>query len=233
MSFFTEEDINEVRERSDLVEIVSQYVSLKKLGNSHKGLCPFHQEKTASFFVNSTKQLYHCFGCGEGGNVFTFVSKMEKLEFPDALKLLADRIGYKLRYSQENKKRISREEKLYKINQEALNVYHEQLIKSERGKKALNYLLKRGFNKNTLDVFKIGFSFPGWDTLTKRMMKEGYPLKELIQAGLSIEGTRGPYDRFRGRVIFPICDLRKRIIGFGARIIEENKEEPKYVNTPE
>jgi DNA primase len=233
MGIVRESDINEIRERSDLVEVVSDYVKLKKAGRSFKGLCPFHKEKTPSFFVDPLKQLYHCFGCGEGGNVFTFVMKMEKVEFPEAVKLLAERIGYEIKYEKGESKNKSFREKLFSICEEAAKFYENYLWGSE-GKKAQGYLKERGFSEEVLKEFRLGFSPSQWSIVTNYLYKKGFTSEELVSAGISIQGEKSFYDRFRRRIIFPIFDLKGRVVGFGGRILDsEGEEEPKYLNSPE
>lgn len=227
---FREEDINEVVERNDLMEVVSDYVKLQRSGRSYKGLCPFHSEKTPSFYVDPVKQLFHCFGCGEGGNVITFIMKIEKLEFAEALKLLADRVGYALR-SQKIDRETSIKEKLYKVHEEA-TIFFENCFWSEKsGKLARDYLVKRGFTEETLRLFRIGLAPSSSDSLTTHLLKKGFNSDELLKAGLSVVGTRGLIDRFRERIIFPIFDLRGRVVAFGGRVLPGSKIEPKYLNS--
>jgi DNA primase len=228
-----ESDINEIRERNDLVEVVSDYVKLKKAGRSFRGLCPFHKEKTPSFFVDPLKQLYHCFGCGEGGNVFTFVMKMERVEFPEAVKLLAERVGYEIKYEKGESRDKSFRERLFSACEEAAKFYENYLWGSE-GEKAREYLERRGFSKEILKEFRLGFSPSQWSTITNYLYKKGFTSEELASAGISIQGEKGFYDRFRGRIIFPIFDLKGRVVAFGGRILEgEDKDEPKYLNSSE
>jgi DNA primase len=230
MTIIREEDINEVRDLNDLVEVVSDYVQLKKAGRTYKGLCPFHKEKTPSFFVDPAKQLFHCFGCSEGGNIFSFIMKMEKVEFPEAVKVLAERVNYNLRYIEEDQAKISKREKLYQACEAALQFYQAKL-KSKQGQKALEYLKERGFGQEIIDFFKLGYAPNAWDQLTKFLYKKGFTPEELVEAGLSVQGEKGFYDRFRDRIIFPIFNLRGKPVAFGGRIVQEG--EPKYLNSPE
>ncbi len=231
MGFIRDEDINEVMERNNLVEIISEYVTLKKSGRSYSGLCPFHKEKTPSFYVDPAKQLYHCFGCDRGGNIFSFIMEMEKVEFPEAVKILADRVGYQLKFEKEREGKTSKKERLQLAHQEAVNFYRYSLRQTKEGEVALNYLKKRGFEDNIIDLFQIGYAPSGWDNLTKVLLKKRFTPQELVEAGLSIQGERGYYDRFRERIIFPITDIRGRVVAFGGRALKE--EEAKYINSPE
>lgn len=230
MAIVREEDINEVRDLNDLVEVVSDYVQLRKAGRTFKGLCPFHKEKTPSFFVEPAKQLFHCFGCSEGGNVFSFIMKMEKIEFLEAVKVLAERVNYNLRFIQEDQAKISKRERLYQACETALQFYQAKLRDSQ-GQKALKHLKERGFSQEIIDFFKLGYAPNAWDQLTKFLYKKGFTPEELVEAGLSIQGEKGFYDRFRGRIIFPIFNLRGKPVAFGGRIVQ--KGDPKYLNSPE
>ncbi|MEW6189097.1 MAG: DNA primase [Actinomycetota bacterium] len=234
--FIKEEDINEVRGRNDLVEVISEYVPLKKSGRTFKALCPFHKEKTPSFIVDPVKQLYHCFGCGIGGNVFTFIMKMDNIDFPDAVRALADRVGYTLHYERDSKESQSRRVRLYEANKEAMNFFYN-LLKSEEGRKARKYLKNRGYDAEIIDAFKLGLAPSRWDGLLNSLCARGFKLDELEESGLIIKGEKGFYDRFRSRIMFPIFDVRGRVIAFGGRILDESHpgkgESPKYMNSPE
>lgn len=244
MGLIREEDIEAVRERADLVEIISQHVQLKKAGRLFKGLCPFHQEKTPSFFVDPDKQLYHCFACGEGGNVYTFLMKMENMEFPEAVRTLAQRAGYSLRFeetSAEKKALLSKQARLYNLNLLAQRFY-QQILHGVEGKKALTYLSSRGYTEETIKTFMLGYAPHKWDSLLIHALNNGYRKEELLEAGLIIKSEQEPgkfFDRFRGRVIFPILDLQGRVIGFGGRVLgdqtcpEPSRRMPKYMNSPE
>lgn len=237
MPLIRDEDIEEVRQRADIVDIISAQVQLKQVGRSHKGLCPFHDEKTPSFIVNPDRQTYHCFGCGEGGNVISFVMKTENLDFPDAVKVLADRIGYTLRYVEGTPGRKideGKQTRTYAANAEALEFFTSSLQKSQAGKKAVEYLASRGFGQSVIDRFKLGYAPDEWEAFAKYASTKGFKKAELLDAGLAVKSDKNPdrvYDRFRGRLIFPIFDLTDKIIGFGGRIIGEGT--PKYLNSPE
>jgi DNA primase len=232
-----DEDIDEVRQRADIIDIISPVVQLKKTGRTFKGLCPFHDEKTPSFVVNPDRQTYHCFGCGEGGNIISFVMKTENLDFPDAVKALADRIGYTLHYVEGTSGRKTddgKQARTYAANAAALAFFASSLKKDQAGKKALEYLKSRGFELPVIDRFKLGYAPDEWEAFAKYASSKGFKPSELLDAGLVVKSDKKPdhvYDRFRGRVIFPIFDLTDKIIGFGGRIIGEGT--PKYLNSPE
>lgn len=232
-----DEDIDEVRERADLVEVISSQVQLKKAGRVFKGLCPFHHEKTPSFMVDPDKQLYHCFGCGRGGNIYNFLMEMENLDFPEAVKTLARRISYNLHFekvSVEKKALLGKQTRLYNLNYLAREFYQNLLLSSNVGKKAYQYLRGRGYTDETIKTFLLGYAPEGWEVFTSYALKKGYKKEELLEAGLVVASEKKEgevYDRFRGRVIFPILDLQGRTVGFGGRVLKE--EQPKYLNSPE
>jgi len=228
--FISDEIIEEVRNRTDLVEVISDYVLLKKSGENYKALCPFHVEKTPSFIVNPRKGIFHCFGCGVGGNIYSFLMKVEKMEFVDAVKYLARRCGVPIPELQ-NSKYIQEKDTLHKINELASNFY-EQVLWAQEGKKGLDYLKKRGITEETIKKFKLGYAPDAWDKVLNTLVAKGYSQAQIHQAGLVLprEGG-GYYDRFRNRVIFPIINPFNRIIGFGARVLDDSL--PKYINTPE
>ena len=235
-----DEDIEQLRERVDIVEVISDYVQLKKAGRLFKGLCPFHDEKTPSFMVDPAKQLYHCFGCGEGGNVFTFLRKKEGLEFREAAEKLASRVGFTLHYegvSREAAAAEGRKERLYRINQWAAEVYHRVLTAGEAAGAARKYLASRGIGEEAVRQFKLGFAPDRWDFLYRQAVQQGFAASDFLAAGLGLQGERGTYDRFRGRIVFPIQDLQERVVAFGGRILGEGEGEkrnqPKYLNSPE
>lgn len=230
-SLFSERDIEEIRNRVNLVDLVSEYASLKRSGRRFRALCPFHSEKTPSFYVDPDKQLYHCFGCGAGGDIFTFVMEMEKLTFPEAVEYLAQKAGVTLTRITSKAERSDKEQ-TYKLLEYAAKLYQAVLFKTEEGKKALKYLLEeRGISLDSIKQFEIGFSPTDESVITKKLLKEGFKEKHLIESGLSIKTSRGLIDRFRGRIIFPIKDIKDRVVGFGGR--QFLSDEPKYLNTPE
>ncbi len=227
-----DDDLAQIRESSDLVEIISSHVNLKKTGRIFKGLCPFHKEKTPSFVVDPQKQLFHCFGCGEGGDVFTFLMKTENLDFVEAVEVLASKLGHKIAYeSQKDDQKASKRERIKKANLLAQRYFSYLLTQAEAGKRAQDYLLKRGITKDSIEKFSLGFSPASGRALFESLLKKGFSQKELASAGLVTESERGPLDLFRGRIIFPITDLKGDTIAFGGRILGEGL--PKYINTPE
>lgn len=232
--YFSQSSLDEIRSRLNIVDIVEEYVSLKKAGQSYQGLCPFHNEKTPSFYVHPLKQCFHCFGCNTGGNLFTFLMQMEGFSFPDAVKKLAEKAGVTLQIdSFKTKKNPPINSRLY----EALawsSRYFNYLLKTTSNNGALKYLLSRGLSKDSIEFFQVGVSPPGWDTLLTLMQKRGFSTQELKEAGLIIEKNKNKfYDRFRERLMFPIRGVDGRVVGFGARVLNEAKNEPKYINSPE
>jgi len=221
--------IEQVNDGSDLVDIVSRYVSLKRTGNNYIGLCPFHNEKTPSFTVSPTKQLFHCFGCGEGGDVISFMMKMENLSFVDAVKLLAKEQGIPLeKGGKANDELILEKERIYEINKEAARFYYHNLINNT---KVLNYLNSRNIGRNTLNRFGLGYALDSWDGVYRHLERKGYSAEDMDKAGLIARrrDRSGYYDRFRNRLMFPILDTRGRVIAFGGRILDDSM--PKYLNT--
>ncbi|MCJ7471371.1 MAG: DNA primase, partial [Actinobacteria bacterium] len=237
-----EGEVEELKSHADIYSVVSGYVKLKKSGKSYSGLCPFHKEKTTSFSVDQTKQLYHCFGCGEGGDIISFVEKIENMDFIESVEFLANKVGYKLKYNLSGGSRESGKvrNRLYEINELAKKYYQFILFNSKAGRIPLDYLKKRGFTEKTIQEFEVGYSMDLWDNFTNFIMKRKFEPKEVIDSGLAIESTRkkgAVYDRFRGRIMFPIEDIIGKPIGFGGRIITEKsntaKQSAKYINTPE
>ena len=231
---FSSDLLEEIRNRCDIVDIISEYVHLKQAGKSFKGLCPFHGEKTPSFMVSPEKQLFHCFGCGEGGNVFNFLMKYEKISFFEAVKMLAKKSGVSLPVDEEKENFLNRQkERLYKLNNLAANYYRECLFKTNQGKKIINYLKKRGINDTSVEKYKLGYAPSGWDVLTNFLKKKGYSYEELTKARIINKSKiEGKYiDYFRDRIIFPIFNLSGRVIGFGGRVLDDSL--PKYINSPE
>ena len=229
---YSDEIIEEVRQTNDIVDIISQYVHLKRSGRNFFGLCPFHNEKSPSFSVSPDKQIFHCFGCGVGGNVFTFLTKIEGINFVEAVQMLAERSNIQLPTLQsggDNAKEILKS-KVLKVNEFAANYYHENLYKPE-SKIAQEYVKKRKLTNETLKAFQIGFS-GSFDELYKQLKSQGFEEKEILESGLVNKNERGQYiDRYRNRLMFPICDARGRVIAFGGRVLDDSK--PKYINSPE
>lgn len=226
-----EDDVNAIRERNDIVEIVSDYIALKKKGKLLWGLCPFHQEKTPSFKVDPVAQLYHCFGCSEGGNVFTFIMKVEHLEFPEAVEALANRIGYKITYESSGSQKSSKKDRIFEANRLAMQFYQYILLNLPGGSGGLSYLKKRGLKDSAIREFGLGFAPKTWSSTLNYLTKKGFSKEEIFEAGLIVEGKGNYYDRFRGRVIFPIADIRGRTIAFGGRVL--GNDQPKYLNSSE
>ena len=230
------EKIEEVKRRADIVDLVSEYVTLKKGGKNFLGLCPFHKEKTPSFTVNRDKQIFYCFGCGEGGNVLAFLMKINNMSFPEAVKHLAGKTGVVIPervLTREEGERSRKRDEISRINRMAEKYFSENLF-SEAGKAARAYLRRRGIQDEVIKEFNLGFATDGWRNLKEYFEKAKVPLKLVEHAGLIITKTNGGgsyYDRFRGRLIFPIEDVAGNVIAFGGRILGEG--EPKYLNTPE
>ena len=235
MGRISPETVTAVEQASDIVSLISEYLPLKRAGKDFKALCPFHNEKTPSFYVSPSKQIYKCFGCGEGGNVFSFLMAQEKLSFTEAVRMLADRSGIKIeedRAEAEQSGGISKD-KLYRANEWAAKEYEKLLWKGERGEPAREYLKSRGLGEEVAKRFRLGWAPPGRDTLLKALPKRTKAAEEALErAGLVIRAERNDlYDRFRGRLMFPIADVRGRVIAFGGRTLGEDT--PKYLNSPE
>ncbi len=226
--------ITEVKQKLDIVEFVSEYVTLQKAGRNFKALCPFHSEKHPSFYVFPEQQSWHCFGaCGTGGDIFSFIMKREGIDFGQALRLLAQRSGVTLGHLEApSKAEDERKERLFRINEAAAEYYHHLLLSTKAGEMARNYLAKRGITPQTMKEFRLGFSPDAWETVKDYLLGKGYTEKELAEAGLIIEKEEGgSYDRFRNRLMFPICDSQSRVTGFGARVLDDSL--PKYINSPQ
>ena len=231
MAFVPENTLNEILSRIDIVELISEYLPLKRAGRGYTALCPFHHEKTPSFIVSQQKQIFHCFGCQAGGNAFGFVMKYDRLEFPEAVLALAKRAGVIIHHDERQIQNQSIVQELYKINEIAANFYFN-LLHSPAGKAALDYLKKRGMTQETIRAFKLGYSPDKWDGLLNYLRSKNIPLSLIEKAGLIIaKDNQGYYDRFRQRVIIPISDVRNRVIAFGARVLDNSL--PKYINSPE
>ena len=229
-----EEFISDLRHRADIVEVISDYVPLKKQGQNYTGLCPFHSEKTPSFVVSPQKQIYHCFGCGKGGNVFSFLMEKNGLSFPDAINMLASRYGVAMPeadISPEKVRQDSLRKRYYHINDIATEYFQNQL-KVAKGQEALQYLEKRGLEQKTVDKFLLGFAPSGWDGLSSFLLANGVTEQEIVMMGLAVSRNNGTLvDRFRGRLIYPIADSMGRVVGFGGRVLDDSQ--PKYLNSPD
>lgn len=228
-------DIEEIKARLDIVDVISSYIKLEKSGVNYRARCPFHEEKTPSFFVSPSRQLWHCFGgCNEGGDIFKFVMKIEGVEFVDALKMLADKAGVQLKQNKEWKKIKSERQTLLEINNQASKFYEFQLEKSKKGQEAKDYLLKRGLKEETIKKWRLGYAPDAWQSLSDFLVSKGRAREDLIKAGLIVKKEEGKtFDRFRGRIMFPITSFNSEIIGFTGRIFDRSeKDEAKYLNTP-
>ncbi len=226
--------ITDVKQKLDIVELVSEYVTLQKAGRNFKALCPFHSEKHASFFVFPEQQSWHCFGaCGTGGDIFSFVMKKEGVDFGQALRLLAERGGIILSPREVSSKlEDEKKEKLFQINEAAAQYYHHLLLNTKAGEGTRNYLARRKVAPEIIKDFRLGFSPDTWETLKNYLLDKAYTKKELAEVGLIIEKEEGvSYDRFRNRLMFPICDIQGRVTGFGARVLDNSL--PKYINSPQ
>ncbi|MDP6824569.1 MAG: DNA primase, partial [Dehalococcoidales bacterium] len=224
--------IGEVKQRTDIVAVVSQYVALKKAGGNLTGLCPFHNEKNPSFFVYLEQQSWHCFGCNTGGDVLSFIMKKESMDFGEALRLLAQKAGVTLPSRPEREEEKKGKERLYQVNEATARYFHDQLRDSPTGEKARSYLASRRFSQKTVADFQLGFSLNRWDALKQHLLEIGYTDDELLTAGLVVATEDGKtHDRFRNKLMFPIRDNRKHVIGFGARVLDDSL--PKYVNSPQ
>lgn len=236
-----DETVRRIQEHTDILDVVSHYLTLKKRGQNYVGLCPFHHEKTPSFVVSPAKQLFHCFGCGAGGDVFGFLMKTDSLAFPEAVRVLGERAGIPIAPPSErtqDPQEVSSKESILKIQREAADYYHDLLLNHPGAKNAREYLKQRGVQSETIKNFLLGYALPLWDGLLKYLQAHGWSLGEIEQAGLAIlrEDGKGYYDRFRDRIIFPIRNLQGKTIAFGGRVYGTAGHDgslPKYMNSPE
>lgn len=227
--------VEEIKSKLDIIDIISEYVTLKQTGGgTYKGLCPFHNEKSPSFMVSQTKQIFHCFGCGEGGDIFKFLMKLENIDFKEALNVLAKKSNVELKFNKEDSVKKSRKEILVEISNLSANYYNYLLTKTDQGKKALEYLKKRGLQDETIQKFKLGYSLNLWNGLYDFLKSKKYSDEDIFLSGLIIKNNSGKYyDRFRGRIMYPIFNISGNTVAFTARQIETNKDEPKYINSPQ
>ena len=226
-------EIEEIKSRLNIVDVIGSYIKLEKAGINYRACCPFHSEKTPSFFVSPSRQLWHCFGgCNDGGDIFKFVMKIEGIEFVDALKLLAQRAGVELKtFSPDWEKAKTKRQTLFDLLEKATSFFIFQLENSKTGKEAKEYLLKRGMKEETIKDWRLGYAPTVWQGLTDYLIGQGFKREDIVEAGLAIQSSK-LFDRFRGRIMFPIFDLNSQVIGFTGRIFGENKDEAKYLNTP-
>ena len=234
MAYVNQDIIDEIRDRANIVEIIQSYIPLKRAGRNFRALCPFHHEKTPSFMISPDKQIFHCFGCGEGGNVFNFVMKYERLNFREALEVIAKKIGFDIPQDKIKAKISSLTNKFFSINEAAAYFYHLILLKNSQADIARRYLNGRGIKEEAIKEFRLGFSLPGWDEFINYAKKKDWREEVLERAGLALRSKQGKhYDRFRNKLMFPIANNQGKIVGFGARRLDEKEKEPKYTNSPE
>ena len=225
---------DEIKSKLSVEEVISGYLQLQRAGRNLKANCPFHNEKTPSFMVSPERQMWHCFGCDEGGDIFSFVMKIEGLEFRDALKLLAEKAGVELKSSGYKSGDGGKKKRIFEVV-EVSRKFYEECLKIKTGKKASEYLIERGLSKNTIEKFQLGYAPDSWDLLSKFLQKKGYQENEIFSAGMTVKKDRGGYyDRFRGRIMFPINNISEQTIGFSSRVMPgQDESQAKYINTPE
>lgn len=223
------DDLDLIKEKINIVDLISEYLPLKKAGVNFKAPCPFHQEKTPSFMVSPERGIFHCFGCGKGGDHFKFLMEKEGMDFSDSLEFLAKKAGVTLK----RKKSVEKDKRsrLFEVNQKSAQFYNYLLTKHKLGKPALDYLYTRGLTDKTIEEFNLGYAPNSWEELCRFLKKRGFTTDEIVEAGLAVPSKKGGYDRFRGRIMFPLVDIKGQIIGFAGRILGEG--EPKYINTPQ
>lgn len=232
--FIPDDKVADVRNAANVVDVISEYIDLKKTGKNFLGLCPFHAEKKPSFTVSEEKQIFHCFGCGQGGNVLNFVMLYHNLNFPEAVRFLANKYGIEIstkHMSPDQERQLKQRERLFEINQEAAAYFKAMLLESPLGNTARGYLKERQMTPQVTDRFGLGYAPGGWRNLVSHFSAKGVPLESVEKAGLIISKSGGYYDRFRDRIMFPIVDIHERVVGFGGRSLDESL--PKYLNSPE
>lgn len=222
------DDIQLVKEKINVVDLISEYIPVKKAGINFKASCPFHNEKTASFMISPERQIWHCFGCNKGGDIFKFVMEKDGMEFKETLEFLAQKAGVTLKKTAVKK---DSRDRLFEVNLKAQEFYHYILTKHLLGKKALEYLKNRGVTDETIEKFGVGYAPNSWESLTKFLLKRGFTTIEIVSSGLGVASKNGCYDRFRGRITFPLINNKDKVIGFSGRVLYP--QEPKYINTPQ
>lgn len=225
------DDLDLIRQKINIVDLIQEYLPLKRAGVNFKAPCPFHNEKTPSFVVSPERGIWHCFGCGKGGDIFKFLMEKEGIEFPEALEILAKKAGIVLKRGSKGTGGTGKRARLLEVNQKAAEFFHYILTKHPLGKNAREYLVKRGLTKETVETFNLGYAPNSWENLTKFLLKRKFTIEEITEVGLAVPSKQNGYDRFRGRIIFPLTDVKGGIIGFAGRIL--GKGEPKYINTPQ
>jgi len=232
MATLQKHDIDGIKAANDIVEVIGEYMTIKRAGSAFKGLCPFHQEKTPSFTVNPQRQSFHCFGCGEGGDVISFLTKHEGVDFTTALRMLAQRAGIPLAFTEESSQRQQEKDVLYRVHEQLAEIYHTYLTRHKNGHEARAYLAAREIDEEAIKSFKIGYAPPG-GAVRDFGRRQRYSNEVLEQAGVLVRGSDGYYDRFRERIMFPIHDIIGRVVGFSGRIMDPSKSPAKYMNSPE
>ncbi len=231
--FIPEDIIENIRLRTDIVQLISDYITLQKKGRNYVGYCPFHRESDPSFTVTPDKQIFYCFGCNAGGNVFKFIMLQQNLSFPEAVKMLGEKVGVAVPdgYSPQVRERLHREEKAWKINAMAKDYFQSVLLQRPDAAVAREYVGSRGITADIIKDFGLGYAPASWDALINFMQGKGVNVSDLLKVGLVVNGDRRVYDRFRSRLIFPISDAHGRVVGFGGRVLGDGS--PKYLNTAE
>ncbi len=228
------DDVTQIKQKIDITDLIGEYVPLKKGGRNFKACCPFHGERTPSFYVSPERQVWHCFGCGKGGDIFTFFMEMEKVEFAEALRVLAGKAGVQLTQSYELTQNQKQRERLFQMNHLMVEYYHYILTKHKIGEKAREYLENRRIEKRIIDLFGLGYAPNSWESQIAFLQKKGFQKEEIEQGGFSVRSDRGSfYDRFRGRLMFPLRDQRGQTLGFSGRLLDPQAQGGKYVNSPE
>ena len=227
-----QETIDRVRTQTDIVQVISEYLTLKKAGSNFRALCPFHKEKTPSFNVNPAKQIFHCFGCGVGGNVFSFLMRHEGFAFPEAVRFLAERVGIEIKQEQTAPGQGEIRERLLELYEYARRFYHQCLLKSPKAEGARKYLEQRQLSERAIETFSLGYAPKEWDSFLSAARRKGFKPDLLLEGGLAKKSAEGRvYDAFRNRVMFPIWGLSAKVIAFGGRTLGEDRA--KYINSPE